>query len=329
MAELRCDGRVAIVTGAGRGIGRSHALELGRRGAAVLVNDVGATPDGDALRYRADAVVEEIVGAGGTAVASHDSVATPEGGAAIVERALDEFGALEIVVNNAGILRDGPVDELTADEWGAALETHLSGAFYVSQPAFRVMRDRGYGRLVFTSSNVGLYGNPWQANYAAAKGGIVGLSRTIAIEGAGDGIIANAICPLAATAMGDDLKMPPDAFREMGDFMAPLYSRIDPELVTPMVIYLASDACACTGGIFAAQAGRFARVFIGTPPGWLCDNDKTPTAEDVADHWSEIERFAGIECPTSMIDDYRILARLVSELRATSERPRGGYPAEQ
>src|SRR5688572_27426484 len=183
------DGRVAIVTGAGRGLGRAYALELARQGASVVVNDIGG----------AGAVVDEIVAAGGRAVASGDSVSTPEGGQAIVDRALDAFGAVDAVLNNAGIVRDRSFAKLERPDLEAVLDVHLRGAFHVSQPAFRAMKERGYGRLLFITSGSGLFGNFGQANYAAAKMGLVGLTRTVAIEGARYGIAANAIAPLANT----------------------------------------------------------------------------------------------------------------------------------
>src|SRR5580698_6879833 len=189
MAEITFDGRVAVVTGAGGGLGRTYALEIARRGGKVVVNDLGGSVDGqggdDAAAQK---VVDEIKAAGGEAVPSYASVSTPEGGESIVKTAVDSFGKVDVVINNAGILRDKSFAKLTWEDLDAVLDVHLKGAFYVSQPAFKIMKDNGYGRFVFTSSNAGVFGNFGQANYAAAKMGLVGLSNVLAIEGAKAGI---------------------------------------------------------------------------------------------------------------------------------------------
>ncbi|MCI0543784.1 MAG: SDR family NAD(P)-dependent oxidoreductase, partial [Actinobacteria bacterium] len=226
---MTLDGRVAIVTGAGGGLGRTYALELGRRGARVVVNDLGGGVDGTgASSSAADAVVAEIVAAGGEAVASYDSVAEEEGGAAMVQTALDAFGTVDVVVSNAGILRDKSFANMTSDEVNPVLDVHLRGGFAVSLPAFRVMKEKGYGRFVFATSGSGLFGNFGQANYAAAKMGLVGLSNVIAIEGAKYDIKSNAVAPIARTRMTEDL-------------LGPLVEMVDPELVTPLVVYLCSE----------------------------------------------------------------------------------------
>ena len=193
MPDLRFDGRVAIITGAGGGLGCSHALELARRGAQILVNDLGGALDGSGSSMSAaDRVVDEIAAFGGTAAPNHDSVATPEGGQAIVQAALDAFGRVDIVINNAGILRDKAFHKMDNTMIDAVIDVHLKGAFYVSQPAFRLMREQGYGRIVNTTSASGLFGNFGQANYGAAKAGLAGLTRVLALEGAGRGINVNA-----------------------------------------------------------------------------------------------------------------------------------------
>jgi len=210
MRGIRFDGQAAIVTGAGGGLGRTYALELARRGAMVLVNDLGGARDGSGSSTRpADAVVEEITAAGGTAVANYDSVATVEGGQAIVQAALDAFGRVDILINNAGILRDKSFAKMTPDMWQAVLDVHLHGAFHVTQPAFQVMKERGYGRIVFTTSAAGLFGNFGQANYSAPKMGLVGLMNTLKIEGAKYDIKVNTVAPLAATRLTRDV-LPPD-----------------------------------------------------------------------------------------------------------------------
>jgi NAD(P)-dependent dehydrogenase (short-subunit alcohol dehydrogenase family) len=195
-------GQVAIVTGAGRGLGRLYALDLARRGAAVVVNDLGGTMRGDGADAGvADQVVDEITKAGGQAVASHDSVDSPEGGQAIVDAAVETFGRLDAVVSNAGIFNSIPFDALSPDDWRHMLRVHLDGGFYLSQPAYKVMAKQNYGRFVFISSSAGNFGQPSEAHYAAAKTGLVGLSNVIAIEGAAHGILSNTVLPTGFSRM--------------------------------------------------------------------------------------------------------------------------------
>jgi NAD(P)-dependent dehydrogenase (short-subunit alcohol dehydrogenase family) len=299
MAEITFDGRVAIVTGAGGGLGRTYALELARRGAKVVVNDLGGSVDGTGGEHTAaQKVVDEIKAAGGEAVPSYDSVSTPEGGENIVKTAVDSFGKVDVVINNAGILRDKSFAKLTWEDLDAVLDVHLKGAFYVSQPAFKVMKDNGYGRFVFTASNAGVFGNFGQTNYGAAKMGLVGLSNIISIEGEKAGIKSNVLCPVAATRMTMEL---------LGDFA----SQLEPELVTPLVTYLASEACDKTHEIFSAAGGRYARVFVGLAPGWYGGKGHVPTAEDVLDNIDQIEKQDGYIVPGSVGDE---LGALVSVL---------------
>ena len=261
-SDITFDGRVVVVTGAGNGLGRAHALEFGRRGASVVVNDLGGAVDGTgASTSAADAVVDEITSAGGRAVPAYESVADPDGGAAIVDTAVREFGRLDVVVNNAGILRNESFGEMTHEQLMGVLGTHLLGSFYVSQPAFRVMRDQGYGRFVFTSSGSGLFGLANQANYASAKAGIVGLSSVIALEGAEHGIRSNVIVPTATTRIvagmrPEDISERDMALASRGDLTIELPG--GPEFVTPIVMYLASEGCDVTQQIFSASSGRFA-----------------------------------------------------------------------
>lgn len=291
------DGRVAIVTGAGGGLGRTYALELARRGARVVVNDLGGAVDGTgSSESAADKVVNEIEQAGGEAVANYDSVSTEDGGEAIVETALDAFGAVDIVVNNAGILRDKSFSKMTMDEVQAVLDVHLKGGFNVSSPAFKVMRENAYGRFVFTSSASGLFGNFGQANYGAAKAGLVGLSNVLAIEGAKYNIKSNAIAPIAKTRMTEDLPIP-DA--------------VAAEHVTPMVVYLCSEANEHTHEIFTVGGGRYGRVFIGTNQGWFSGTEGVATAEDVAEHIDEIRDLADYIVPTSNQDEIMILGEML------------------
>jgi NAD(P)-dependent dehydrogenase (short-subunit alcohol dehydrogenase family) len=281
------DGRVAIVTGAGRGLGRAYALELARQGACVVVNDVGDPA----------AVVEELEAAGGRAVANRDSVSTPEGGQAIVQCALDAFGTVDVVINNAGIVRDRSFAKLDRDDLEAVLDVHLRGAFHVSQPAFRVMKERGYGRLLFVTSGSGLFGNFGQANYAAAKMGLVGLTRTVAIEGARYGISANAIAPLANTPMTDGL-----FGGAIEDFQT--------ESVVPMALHLVSDACTQTGEVFSVGGGRYARVTIGVTRGWT-DGGPRPTLEAVREHMDEICAEDGAVEPGSLAEEIDLARSLI------------------
>jgi NAD(P)-dependent dehydrogenase (short-subunit alcohol dehydrogenase family) len=229
MADLGFDGRVAIITGAGGGLGRSHALELARRGALIVVNDLGGSVDGTGSgTTAAQLVVDEIRAAGGEAVANYDSVATPEGGKAIIQTALDTWGRVDIIVNNAGILRDASFKNMDPDKVDAVIDVHLRGAFNVTQPAWEHMRNQGYGRIVNTSSGAGVFGNFGQANYGAAKMGLVGLTRVLAVEGAKNNIKANAIAPVAKTRMTEDL-------------LGPVADKLLPELVTPVVVFLAHE----------------------------------------------------------------------------------------
>jgi len=293
------DGQVAVVTGAGGGLGRSHALELARRGARVVVNDRGAALDGEGEGSApADAVVEEIRSSGGEAVANYDSVDTVEGGAAVVETALSEWGQVDVVVNNAGILRDRSFAKMTPDEVRSVIDVHLMGAFHVSRPAFAAMRERGYGRFVFTSSNSGLIGNFGQTNYGAAKMGLVGLSNVLAIEGAKYGIASNVIAPVARTRMTEAL------FGEVMDLL-------DPAQVTPMVVYLSSSANPYTHEIFSAGGGRYARFFIGVNQGWFAGRGVTPPAEEIADHIDEVRDLSEYEVFTSSTEEFQLLAELL------------------
>jgi len=282
MSDLGFDGQVAIVTGAGGGLGRSHALELARRGARVVVNDLGGTVDGSGDdASAAQKVVDEITAAGGEAVADHNSVATVEGGRAIVDAAVDAFGTVDIVVNNAGILRDKTFHNMTPELLEPVIAVHLLGAFYVTQPAWGIMRDKGYGRVVNTSSNSGLLGNFGQANYGAAKLGLVGFTRVLANEGRAKGIRANAIAPVAKTRMTEDL-------------LGPLGDKLEPSEVTPTVVYLCHEDCPVTGEVYSVAGGVVARYFIGLTRGWYGEGH---SAEDVRDHFDQIRDETGYIVP--------------------------------
>jgi NAD(P)-dependent dehydrogenase (short-subunit alcohol dehydrogenase family) len=292
-------GQVAIVTGAGRGLGRLYAVELARRGAAVVVNDLGGSMHGDGADTSvADAVVEEIERAGGVAVASHDSVDSPEGGEAIVRTAIHSFGRLDAVVSNAGIFNSVPFEELSHDDWRRMLSVHLDGGFYLSQPAYREMKAAGYGRFVFISSSGGMFGQPLEAHYAAAKAGLVGLANVIAIEGAEHGILANTVLPFGFSRMVTETVGDPKALEETGFLKV-----IQPELVVPIVVFLASRACEFTHQNYSACAGRFSRVFVGLGEGWLAEPGSNPTADDVAAHLSEVSATEPFTIPGSIFEE--------------------------
>jgi len=300
--------QVVIVTGAGRGLGRLYALDLARRGAAVVVNDVGGSMSGRGTDPGiAEHVIAEIKQAGGIAVASHDSVASPAGGQAIVGTAVDHFGRLDAVVSNAGIFGTLPFDELPAADWHDMLNVHLNGSFYLSQPAFRVMKTQRYGRFVFISSSAGMFGQPSSAHYAAAKAGIIGLSNVIAIEGAEHGILANTVLPFGYSRMVYETVGDPEQLLKDSAFLR----AIRPELVVPMVVFLASRACTFTHQNYSAGAGRYARVFAGLAPGWVAQHGSDPTADDVAVHLAEVSATDTFMIPASIFDEvFAICGRL-------------------
>lgn len=291
--------QVVVVTGAGRGLGRLYALDLARRGAVVVVNDVGGNMHGEGSDTDiADTVVKEILASGGRAIASYDSVATADGGARIVECAVEEFGRIDAVVSNAGIFHTAEFEDLTTAEWERMVNVHLSGAFYLSQPAYRVMKAQGYGRFVFISSSAGLFGQPNSAHYAAAKSGVVGLANVIAIEGAQHGISANCVLPFGYSRMVTETVGDRDQLQ--GEL--PFLDAIQPELVVPIVVFLASRNCDVTHHSFSACAGRFSRVFVGQTRGWVT-LDSEPSADDIAAHWGELIVHEPFSIPQSIFDE--------------------------
>jgi NAD(P)-dependent dehydrogenase (short-subunit alcohol dehydrogenase family) len=295
-ADLGFDGRVAVISGAGGGLGRAHALLLASRGARVVVNDLGGSLDGKgSSQDPANAVVEEIRAAGGEAVPDTHSVATAEGGQAVIDTAVSAFGRVDIVVNNAGILRDRSFANLSEEEMDAVLTVHLKGAFHLTQPAWRHMREAGYGRIVMTSSAAGLLGNFGQANYGAAKMSLVGLAKVLSVEGAKQNIKTNVIAPIARTRMTEEL-------------LGSLADRVDPALTSPLVAWLCHEDCQVSGHIYTVGGGRVARMFIGMGPGWT-RKDGQLTVEDVRDHFGEIDQTDGATVPESLTDDFRALAR--------------------
>lgn len=298
-------GQVAVVTGAGNGLGRSYALDLARRGAAVVVNDIGVTADGDAV---ADRVVHEIITSGGRAVAATQSVTDPDAAGQVIDAALTAFGGIDVLINNAGFLRNALFADLTLDEIDAVIGVHLRAAFLVTQPAWRHMQTHGGGRIVMTASSAGAFGLPTQANYGAAKSGLLGRTRVLALEGEPYGIRVNAILPYARTGIaagtnaaglgnGRDLR------QELGE----MFARMSPETVTPLAVYLASQECSVSGEAFSALAGRYARVFTAVTTGWATTDPVT--AEDIAVHLDDIERRDDHHVPLSLPDEMRHTAR--------------------
>jgi NAD(P)-dependent dehydrogenase (short-subunit alcohol dehydrogenase family) len=269
--EIDFTGRVAVITGAGGGIGRAHALLLAERGARVVVCDVGTSVTGEGgAGSAAQAVVAEIEAAGGAAVPVTASIATAEGGRAAVDAALEVYGRLDIVIHNAGILRDRSFARMTEADVDDVMAVHLSGAFNVLRPAWPVMQSRGYGRILLTTSASGLFGTFGQANYAAAKAGLIGLMNVLAVEGARYGIQVNALSPTARTRMTEGL---------LGD----LAEHFDPRHIAPVAAYLVSERCALTHHVLSAGGGRVARIFVGTTPGeYLGPEPATPEAVEAA-----------------------------------------------
>lgn len=321
--DISFAGRVAIVTGAGNGLGKEYALDIARRGGKVVVNDLGGSGAGvGASSSAADAVVAQIIAEGGEAVASHHSVATREGGEGIVATAMAAFGRVDICVCNAGFLRNNRFSDMTDVQFDAMIDVHLKGAFYVAQAAFREMRANGYGRFIFTGSASCLFGQPWQANYAAAKGGLVGLTHVIALEGEAHGIKANMVLPVAQTRLAEEIDEGPleveshaNAIRS-ADYSG-VNGRLTADFVKPLVVYLASEECAVTHSIYSASGGRYARVFIDVSEGWVSPPGNVPCrAEDIAANLATIE---GRE----RLHQFR---SVYSEFTAVSEATRRQYP---
>ncbi|MCP5030601.1 MAG: SDR family NAD(P)-dependent oxidoreductase [Actinomycetia bacterium] len=306
--ELRFDGEVALVTGAGHGLGRAHALLLASRGASVVVNDLGSPTMGgqDHDGGPAAEVVQEIRDAGGQAVANSDTVATREGAEAMVAQALSEFGKLDIVINNAGIIRNRTFANIGHYEFEPVLDVHVKGAFYVTKPAWEHMKSRGYGRIVNTSSGSGLFGSFGQAAYAAAKAAIMGFTKTLAIEGVRYGIKVNEIAPGALTRMtGDVLGDGSATAAHYGMSGADLEAQMGPHQVAPAVVYLAHRSCQLTGETLSAAGGRVGRIFVGTTPGVYADD---LTLEVVAARIDEIMAEDGYLVPTSVDGESQFLS---------------------
>jgi NAD(P)-dependent dehydrogenase (short-subunit alcohol dehydrogenase family) len=299
MSDVGFEGRVAIITGAGGGLGRQHALLMASRGAQIVVNDLGGAVDGTGSDAGpAQKVVEEIEALGGAAVADGNSVATQEGAEGMVKTALEAFGRVDIVINNAGILRDKSFANMTPDLWDPVIAVHLTGTYNVTRAAWGHFREQSYGRIVSTSSAAGIFGNFGQTNYGAAKMGIVGMTRVWAQEGAKYNIRANAIAPVARTRMTEEI-------------LGPLIEKVDPALVSPVVAYLASEECQVNGEVYSVGAGRVSRIFIAEAPGYF---KKDLTVEDVRDNWDTIRAEGDYLIPTSVNDEFaRLLMPFLSD----------------
>jgi NAD(P)-dependent dehydrogenase (short-subunit alcohol dehydrogenase family) len=279
MSKIDYTGRVGIITGAGGGLGRDYAIELAKRGAKVVVNDLGGSRDGvGSSKSAADHVVEEIKALGGEAVSNYDNVATPEGGENIVRTAMDAFGKVDILINNAGIVLDSSFAKMDEKKWDAVIAVHLKGTYCMTRPAFIHMVNQGYGRIVMTTSGSGLFGNFGQSNYASAKMGVVGLANVLKLEGAKHNVKTNVIVPVAGTRLTEDI-VPPEIFKRM---------RL--EFVTPAVLYMCSEQCQDSGVIINAGFGYFSRSAIMTGEGaFLSDGNKIPTPEEVMENWSKVK----------------------------------------
>jgi NAD(P)-dependent dehydrogenase (short-subunit alcohol dehydrogenase family) len=280
MAELRFDDRVAVITGGGRGLGRAYALLLASKGAKVVVNDPGSSIPGRGVDSRpAEELVQEVRAAGGAAVACTESVATPAGGKAIIQAALDHYGRIDILIHNAGNVRRVSLKEMTYEDFDAVLDVHLRGAFHVVRPAFPIMCKARYGRIVLTSSIGGIYGNKLVANYCASKAGLIGLSNAVALEGAEEGVKCNVIIPAAVTRLSEGVDT--SAFPPM-----------PPELVAPVVGWLVHESCTITGEMLISAAGRTARAFVAETrgayrPSWTIEQvaKELPAIRDASDPW--------------------------------------------
>ncbi len=301
MNEIRYDGRVAIVTGGSTGIGRQYALDLASRGAKVVINDLGCDRHGEGcLETAADHVVDEIVSNGGDAIAVFGNVSDPATGPALTEAALDEYGRVDILVCNSGIIRDRTFMKTSEGDWDWIINVHLKGTFLVTQPVFNVMKERGYGRIIFTTSGAGLYGNFGQANYAAAKMGVVGLMNVLELEGSKYNIHINTIAPLASTRMTAEL------------FQGRLAELMKPSYVTAMGLYLLSEECAETGHVYNAAGGWYSRAEVICCPGKIIGDGKiSVNPEDVRENFSQINSLDGGRPLGSLQESFSFIAPLL------------------
>jgi NAD(P)-dependent dehydrogenase (short-subunit alcohol dehydrogenase family) len=296
MTKYNFEGRVAVISGAGRGIGRAHALLLAERGASVVVNDLGGTKEGTGADPEpASAVAAEIGQAGGTAIGDTNDVSTVAGGQALIDAAVDSFGRVDIVINNAGVIRWAGLPEADADNLEPHLAVHVGGSFNTTRAAWPHMLRQGYGRVVMTGS-AGMFGLPDNLSYATAKAAVVGMTRSLAVAGAAQGIKVNLIAPAAWTRMGGH---PSDG---RGAARQPALRQMDPELVAPIVAFLAHEACNVSGEIYAAGAGRFSRIFVASTEGYVHPHPEQVSIEDVAANWATINDETGYYIPANLMD---------------------------
>ncbi len=300
------NGQVVVVTGAGRGLGRAYALEVASRGAAVVVNDLGVNEDNTS---RADAVVAEIDAQGGRAAASHDDISTADGGRGLIAVAVNTFGRVDAVINNAGFIRPSDIVDLTDQQLDEVIGVHLKAAFYTTRAAWPHMSKQEYGRIVFTSSSSS-FGHSGNSHYSAAKGGLIGLARSLAEEGRDFDLKANCVLPFAKGLITVENPLHGNTMPETRRLLDSMESRRDPRSVSPLVAYLASRDCAVNGEAFSALAGRYARVIYGLTTGWIAADADNVTAEDIEQHLPEITDTTNILIPPTMQD----------EIRETSER---------
>ncbi len=305
--DLRFDDQVAVITGAGGGLGLQYALLLASRGARVVVNDIGGSVTGDGSNSEAaEAAADQIRQHGGQAVADNHNVTSPEGGQAIIDTALDAWGRVDIVINNAGIVRDAPFENMTAEQFEPLLDVHLRGAFHVTRPAWKVMREQGYGRILNTTSAAGILGNAGMSNYGSAKTGLIGFTRVLAAEGADHNIKVNAVAPIAFTRMLthsiDTAGQPDDPASQavLDDLVNQYLKKLDPGLVAPVVAFLTHRDCPVTGEIYTVGAGHVSRFFIGRTKGFYSPE---LSIEQVRDHLDEIRDEAGYTVPGGPADE--------------------------
>jgi len=300
--ELRFDGKVAIVTGAGGGLGRAYALLLGSRGAKVVVNDLGTATTGEGSSSQAaDKVVDEIKKLGGEAVANYNSV---EDGDKIVKTALDKWGRVDILINNAGILRDASFIKITDKDWDLIYRVHLKGSYSVTKAAWNQMREQNYGRIIMTSSAAGIYGNFGQANYSAAKLGLLGLAKTLAIEGEKKNIFVNTIAPVAGSRMTETV-LPPD-----------LVASLKPEYVAPVVAFLCHESCTENGQLFEVGAGWISKLRWQRSKGYFHDpNSKGLAIEDVSKNWNTVNNWNDPDLPQSATETFSMLMQYLQKAK--------------
>ncbi len=311
MSNISFEGRVAVVTGAGGGLGRGYALDIAKRGGAVVVNDLGGTVEGlHGSSEMADRVVAEIKAAGGRAIANYDSVATADGAKRIAATALNAFGRIDALINNAGTMRTALFEESCAEDFASLLSVHLMGSYHMTQAVWPHMKQQGYGRVVFTSSSAGLFGHEMQGCYGAAKAGIVGLMNALAMEGEPYGILCNAIMPNAMSRMAEKAaeSMSSDAMANAAAFLSKIGNAMDPSFNTGLAVFLASENCKFTHSIYSSCLGRIARVFVGVTQGWQGSREVPATAEDIAANIDQIRDHArGTHMPMSPKDEIGIV----------------------